>query len=378
LLLCFLFLAPARGLSVLAQQASNATISGHVFDGVTGDPIEDVNVFIAGTFLGSATDSAGFYLIKEVAPGDHDLVVAMAGYEPQELQLQILQPVAYIYDFRLKPKVYLAPEIEISASKPTGWQKDLDVFKKLFLGDSHNAQKCKLVNPEVLDFYHDDVRVLFFANAEHMLEIENRALGYRVNFLLEKFVAQGQKVVFLGKTRFDELEPKNDKERNRWRRNRRRTYNGSMRHFLKILATGGGDMSRAGFKIMHTPDLLSDAESLELQEVEPSTLISPGRMEYERQLRFSGYLQITYEREKESKAFIYWRDRQNPALVNKTRQDLLASARPGKQTSWLKLNRRSVTIDTSGHLYDPMAVTTYGYWAWERVAELLPLEYRPR
>ncbi|MFQ5771543.1 MAG: hypothetical protein ACE5HX_13475 [bacterium] len=32
-------------------------------------------------------------------------------------------------------------------------------------------------------------------------------------------------------------------------------------------------------------------------------------------------------------------------------------------------------MDTSGYLYNPLAVTVYGYWVWERVAELLPFEY---
>lgn len=47
------------------------------------------------------------------------------------------------------------------------------------------------------------------------------------------------------------------------------------------------------------------------------------------------------------------------------------------QTSWIVLQQQYVAIDTSGHLFDPFAIKTYGYWSWERVAELLPWEYRP-
>jgi len=47
------------------------------------------------------------------------------------------------------------------------------------------------------------------------------------------------------------------------------------------------------------------------------------------------------------------------------------------QVSWIRLTQDYVTFNTNGILYDSYSVQTYGFWAWERASEILPLDYKP-
>jgi hypothetical protein len=174
------------------------TISGSVVDDETGTPIEGANVFIASSLLGAATDTEGGYQISGVPLGTHEVVVSILGFEGQSEQVRIADGRDFRLDFRLKPRVYQTGEIEIVAARTredearlnelqTERALNLKKFEKFFLGVSPNAERCELLNPEVLRFEADDESQTFVAHAGDALLIENRALGYRVRFLLEEF-----------------------------------------------------------------------------------------------------------------------------------------------------------------------------------------------
>ncbi len=49
------------------------------------------------------------------------------------------------------------------------------------------------------------------------------------------------------------------------------------------------------------------------------------------------------------------------------------------QTSWIELDpKMNVSFNYLGHIDNPMALKKHGYWAWERFAEELPLDYLPQ
>ena len=51
---------------------------------------------------------------------------------------------------------------------------------------------------------------------------------------------------------------------------------------------------------------------------------------------------------------------------------------PGKQISVLKLLHGPVRLDLNGQVVDKFAVSTFGYWSWERLANLVPINYDPK
>lgn len=362
--------------SGLAQTVNKVTISGKVISQTDGKPLRNVNVFIASTMLGSATNDSGHFVIKNVPPGSHELVVSIVGYEPMKIDIRVARSKDKEYTIRLTPQIVAVPEITVVAAREKHWKKRLKRFQTFFLGTSRNAAKCVIINPEVLEFKVDKATGHFRAQANDILHIENRSLGYGLFYLLATFDLGTEMVRYRGKTKFEELTPKSEKEHRRWQKNRLKTYFGSLRHFLAALTAR--QVEQEGFLVYRMPEMTAEIYASDLQEVNLSHLFSDGELSFERKLHFFDYLQVIYTREPEDREYIYWRLNYDKSAIGMTTQKRLESIRPQAQTSWIGMNKTFATIDTTGYIYDPLALTVYGYWAWESVADLLPFEYVPR
>ena len=358
-----------------AQEVPRIRISGIITDATTGEPLESANVFLANTTLGSATDRNGFYLINNIPLGNYELVVSMMGYHLREETVYLLERTDNVFNFKLTPKVLMGREVRITAERPTEWKRDFKKFETIFLGTSENASKCEIMNAEVLNFDFDVTREIFRASADHPLQIENRALGYRIEFTLEDFVSYKDGMVnYKGIPKFDPLTPKDRKEETNWRKNRLKAYNGSLRHFLSASATNR--LVKEGFLVYGAEELPTGNNKPYLYEVDTKDLISPGEFTFQKLLYFPEYLKVVYMREAIPKEYI----RDTSGRTAEMRGGHLRSLEksPTQQISWLQLNQKSVKINTLGHINDdPYALTTYGYWSWERLAEQLPLDYLP-
>ncbi len=316
-------------------------ISGRVVDSDTGEPLFYANVFIANTTKGTATDKDGRYILENIYPGRYELVISMMGYETQMMPIRILPNETLTIDIRMRSKPIETPSIEVTAERPKRWRKDLKRFIKLYLGESPNASRCRITNPEVLDFSQNEVLNIFTASASAPLIIENRALGFRIETILVDFSEQEDGTIrYIHKPRFEDLEPRNEKEQNRWRENRLKTYRASLQHFLQSLAANR--LEEQGY-IVHTVPSMEESDQLSQQKsVTADTLLSPCELNYEHSLNFDGFLRV-----------LNW----NTGAL-----------------SLLKMNALSVTINTTGMLYDPYGLIVYGYWSQQRVADELPLD----
>ena len=87
---------------------------------------------------------------------------------------------------------------------------------------------------------------------------------------------------------------------------------------------------------------------------------------------------VEFRKEKESLAFL-----NNSLSIPILYEDLINEngvlvKNPGNQLSILKLLKRSVRLDLTGEVIDRFGITTYGYWSWERTADLVPINYDPK
>ncbi len=142
--------------------------------------------------------------------------------------------------------------VGVSSERPKGWKKHLKLFEDLFLGTSKNAKKTHLLNPEFLDFHEDKAAGTFTATAVAPLQVVNEALGYRIELVLRDFQRHGQELRFTIKPRFEELTPKNDKQKKAWDQAREKAYQGSLRHFLVALARK--EVTEQAFKVYRTSE----------------------------------------------------------------------------------------------------------------------------
>lgn len=356
--LLLLVLGPTVGFAGESFSDSTLVLSGTVRDAKTGEPLSAANVFVAGTTYGTATDRSGYFRLSGVPVGARTLVVSHLGYARIRRDT-LLGPGTHRFRFALDPVVIELPNLSVRPRGET-WRERLRRFERSFLGPSQNADRTELLNPEVLTF-KNSFWGPFTAKAHRPIEFENRALGYRVRYHLSTFRERGGTIRFDGEAFFTELEPRDSTEARRWRRNRRRTYLGSLDHFLRAAVQGRA--REEGFRIYIQPDRHRSASSGSGYPIDPSEFFEADSSGLACEMEFAGRLNVIYEREPESEAYLDWR-----GMIRAPRRS---------QHSWIELTDGPVHVDESGEVVEPFGLTVYGYFAFERAAEILPESYRP-
>jgi CarboxypepD_reg-like domain len=369
-LLTFLILVALGASSAAAQPNTPTVLTGTVLDGDTGEPLIGANVFIAASMMGTTTNNQGQYRLERVPTGAHRLYVSMLGYEPGFRDILLRESRVYTFDFNLAQTILEVGEIVVEAERDEKWQQRLEKFTSMFIGETPNAMESEITNPEVLDF--EVKRGTFKAVASEPLIIENRALGYRIRYFLKDFKQEAQRTQYDGEPLFEEMSPESREQAELWRRKRREAFMGSFRHFLLALLSGRTE--KQGFKTYSRPgmqsmrgDTFSGSSSMSNQRfpIEPASILKPGKESNEKMLDFEGYVEIIYMGETEDPSYFEWSGQ-------------LGKKKPGYQTSWIILERGPALIDYKGDILDPYGVTFSGYLAFERVANEVPKEFRPR
>ena len=161
-----------------AAQAPGAIIEGRVTDATTGEPLVDAHVFIATSMIGTTTDADGRYRLERIPLGAQRLYASTLGYTNAAQDVMLREAKAYTFDFALDIDPFMLEEVTVEAEGDPNWQRRYERFKKLFIGETANAQELVVVNPEVLDF-EEDLTTLK-ARAGEPIILENHALGYRI------------------------------------------------------------------------------------------------------------------------------------------------------------------------------------------------------
>ncbi len=349
-----------------AQGTPILTLTGVVTDAETGEPLPGANVFIAGSLRGTSTSRDGSYRLEGVPVGAMRLFASMIGYEPQARDMLLRTETARTIDFVLTPSVYELEGIAVEGKADRRWTRQFEQFRDLFIGKTPNASETEITNLYVLDF--DGSGGELVASAQKPLEIENRALGYRIQYFLEDFSATRHRTKYDGEPLYEELEPSSEEEAKRWDRNRRKAFIGSFRHFL--LALIAGRTEEQGFKTYARMEFVDPAAAQiggpaagTRFPIDPSSMFRPGSSPHDYVLDFDGFVEIAFTGELEDTSYFEWSKQPR--------------RKPRYQTSWIRLERGPTTFDWKGDVLDPYGVTYYGYLAFERVADEVPREYRP-
>ncbi|MEZ4695674.1 MAG: carboxypeptidase-like regulatory domain-containing protein [Rhodothermales bacterium] len=349
----------------ISAQVLTVTITGAVFDAETGDPLPGANVFIASSMMGTITDGDGRFTLQRVPVGALRLYASSLGYEAEAKDVFLRAGSDRNFEFRLKPTVLELEGVVVEAEHDKKWKGRLEKFTRMFIGETPNAAETTIMNPEVLDF--TDKKGVFRAYAQEPLEFENRALGYRVTYFLKDFEATSSRVKYDGEPLFEELEPTNDEERNRWRQNRDKAFIGSFRHFM--LALLAHKVQEQGFEVfgrMIKEGPLGSAPELGSRHpIEVYSIIRDGESADEKVLDFEAAVEIRFTGEYEDPSYNDWVG--SPGI----------GGRNQFQTSWIRLEKGPTIVDYKGDVLDPYGVTFMGYLAFERVADQVPKEYRP-
>ncbi len=228
-----------------AAFAQNGIISGTVTNADSKKPLPRASVFLSNSAIGSATGEDGKYILSGIRPGQYTLVVSIIGYEEYSKTILVgREPIKL--DIELAQKPLQLREVVISSS--ADWKKNYEAFKKEFIGTDENAKYCEIQNPHILNLEYNPSKQLLHADADEFLIVENKALGYRVKFLLNDFKID--KIAGLisreGQQVFEEL-PGSEAQKKRWHEKREEAYYGSAMHFYRSLYTD--KLAEEGFQI---------------------------------------------------------------------------------------------------------------------------------
>ena len=97
-----LLLLALAGPGAVTAQTPTGAIEGRVTDAVTGQPLNDAAVFVAGTEFSALTNTAGRYSLSGIPAGEHTVKVVIIGYATQERQVTVTAGQATVLYFALK------------------------------------------------------------------------------------------------------------------------------------------------------------------------------------------------------------------------------------------------------------------------------------
>lgn len=346
------------------------SITGIVANEETQERLPGVNIFLDQTTLGTTSDANGKFQLQNLPDGTYTLVFSFVGFNQFQTRIKLPRTSQSPITVLLKPDVIMMDSLIVKDKYPKEWLKKLKKFKDQFLGYTKNADKTTILNPEVLKF--DEKDGFFTTYSDVPLKLRNEALGYHIKLHLENFTIYKNNIRHTFASKFSSLEPKNERQKRQWQKERTRAYNGSFRHFLDALTDN--KLYKAGFSIKLAKQrvaYLTNAKPQGMESNSEVTIKDPNKLWYYLNL---GQINLTFDKDYNFLKVIYY---------NEVPERSITVARGGSPTqnqiSFLELPKGKAVIDVrSAMSIPPNYALKYGYWAWSsRIPEWLPKDYNP-
>lgn len=332
-------------------------VKGRVVNATDGKPVPDASVFLNNATIGTKSAPDGSFVLRGLRPGQYDMVVSMVGYERYVTTIMVDNDMV-LSDVKLVAKVMMLKPVTIGTARR--W-KQLNEFKAQFFGKMPFAAQCKLKNPEALDLYYSNHELKLTGQSDDFLEIDNNALGYKLKYLLNSFVLDKEagQVAYEGSVLFEE-KAGTPADSIRWKKNRQTVYNGSVTHFLREVLAGNVEQ-----------DYLVRNYCINWKDE------TNGQFVYDT-LRVTDYMHRTERRgvfamSNDDKVEVYYfKQRYSPGYGFVER-----SKRPGTRVATISFIDKYLLFDSNGTILNPLGARFDQAWGVTRVAQLLPIDYRP-
>ncbi len=377
------------------------TVTGKVINLYDKKPIEKASIFLSNTTVGSASTDDGSFVLANVKSGQYDLIVLAIGYETFTKTIVVNQQLNIPY-IELTPKTISLNAVVVKPDPD--WQQNYTIFKQELLGSTDYAVQCKILNPDVLNLNFDKKRRILTATSNDFMEIENKALGYKLRYRLTDFIRnfESGSLYYQGDAFFIPLAGSKSQQK-RWNKNRLNAYLGSSQHYFRSAI--GNQLEQAGFKTMQLirrpnpqrpPDSLIKAklrqfgrmtmsgnhfviqnndslhywqEKNNLQKMAEYLITKPLRADsLIKRTDLKGIYALGY---KDILYVIYTKKRGNTGYMTPTLNA------PDYPTSLMTFTEPYAFFDANGIIANPTSIVFEGNWSTDRIAKLLPYDYDP-
>ena len=333
-------------------------IAGKVLDYRTNQPLPFASVYINYTTIGTNADDKGNFSLN-ISPGTYDLVASFVGYAPYHAKVTLAD--GEVLDLLIRLQVRPMQEIQVKAKRDSQWDKQLERFKKFFIGTGPNAKLCRIVNPWVLTF-PETAKDVFYAQASRTLDVENLSLGYRITYELKNFAVISESYLVAGYVRFQELTSNDSAVTKKWTERRKSAYEGSTRHFFKSILEHCVDEEqfelyedRSDLKQLVRISNFNANVDKTIFRYSMDGKVLPGPKANTYKLQLPARLEVIY-RGKTTTPTVY----QNVHFP----------------VSWIEA-KTSIIVNDEGIALNPFKMTIIGAMFESRIADLLPNNYEP-
>jgi hypothetical protein len=401
LLLCLTLLLFFGGL-----RAQNLSITGVIKD-KKGTELPGAGVYLSNYKNATSTDADGKFALRNLKPGSYDVLVQMMGFEPYTKNV-VLSDKSVNIAIILKENAIALNEVVIRVDPNR--EKYLKVFKEFFIGKTPNSEKCKILNPQVLRVDYDGDRKTLTVKSSDFLIIENKALGYRLRYMLQFFEYNynSRIVYYSGLPNYEDLKGSKSMKK-RWMKNRETAFFGSSQHFFRSLYAG---TSKEGGYILHKmvsvpndrrpPDSLINKEMARLSKNRKSVIMigSPmtDSLSYWANVRdmpksinildrsiikldtlvTQQYRDLKTMKFKDKLYVIYTKERESVEYTNMAGHSVSRPLDiPNYQISIINMLESPVHFYENGGIYEPKSLLYEGFWAYEKIADMVPMDYVP-
>ncbi|MES2826744.1 MAG: carboxypeptidase-like regulatory domain-containing protein [Bacteroidota bacterium] len=393
------------GLHINAQ--NTFSITGTVRD--QKETLPGAGIYISGYKIATQADNNGKFTIPNLKPGSYDILVQMVGYLPYSKSLVISDKSLQV-ELVLKENTVTLNEVVIRADPNRA--KYIQQFKEYFIGTSPNAAQCKILNPQVLNIDYDITKSLLTVKTTEFLIVENKALGYRLKYMLDyfEFNSRTRIIYFSGHPFFEELKSTNAR-RKKYQQLREVAYYGSSQHFFKSLYSGSSQ--KEGFVINKMvkipnpnryPDSVINKTLTRLRTLPKQSLAvrNPSKLDtsmisfWRKQQEMPRYIDHLDQREilpdtlvhffnknlkylssKEALAVIYTKERE-PLVYGNTGFYIFRPLNiPDYEISVANIMQLPLRFYENGGVHDSRSLLYEGFWAYEKVADMVPMDYVP-
>jgi hypothetical protein len=354
--------------NVIAQNNDAYVFTGTVTDIESGETLPFASVFLANTTYGTVSNEQGEFKLVAKQPGSYDLIVKFAGYKTFAVSYQIFEPQTIIIDVNLELETRFLGGVTVTAKRDDAWRRNLEKFKRGFLGRTGFAIQTKILNEDKIEFIIDEENDVFEAFTKEPLIIENKALGYRLKYILEEYKVYNKQGLlrYYGFPVFEEM---NDDKRpkKKWVKNRDMAYYGSTDHFFSALFNN--ELKKEGYRVQQAKK--DDGKMyLDKNETDLFPTLSEGATINSKRLAFKDWLMITYTGGKSKKQI-----KPNFGGVTTLNAPNLGSA-PVSEISMFE-DKEFIEFDSGGYVYNPIDFVVNRYWSYLKIADLIPINYKP-
>ncbi|MCJ8155608.1 carboxypeptidase-like regulatory domain-containing protein [Chryseobacterium sp. SSA4.19] len=232
-ILLFLFLFPLY--FSIAQ-----TIKGTVVNDAE-QKVSNVNIYIDGTKIGTISKEDGSFLLSLPAGSSGNIVFQKENYET------LTKPASEVIGKILKVVLLKSNDIEEVSIIPyteETYRNYINYFLDQFIG--YDREHVRIKNQRTLKFSYDKKNKILKVKAPKTLIIENKNLGYEIEYNLVNFSADFESKIVncTGSSLFKEV-----KNNHKIKLNRINAYDGSLLHFFRSIYNN--TVAADGFIVNH-------------------------------------------------------------------------------------------------------------------------------